>query len=132
MTARTQSRIFFIFTVFLLLHIFFLNINTAEWGDSYRILRASKFVRNYTYPDDEKRPPLYSVLLATYPSSIDPVLWGRILMLFVSIGCFGLFYLIVKKIFNQNDKALLISILLFAFNPVFMYWSIRLMADVFF
>ena len=86
-----KNKTVLVFLLFLLTHLLLLNVNTAEWGDSYRILRASEYIRNLNYPADEKRPPLFSVLLALRPGSVDQILWGRIFMLSVSIASFGVF-----------------------------------------
>jgi hypothetical protein len=123
-----------IFGVFLFLHLALINVNAAEWGDSYRILRASEYIRDFSYPEDEKRPPLYSAVLAVRPpltDNIDPVVWGRAVMLFVSLGSFYVFYKFAQLVFEQKEKTNL-ALILFALNPVFLYWSLRIMADVFF
>ena len=124
---------FIIFTGFFVLHLLLLNVNRVEWGDSYRILRASEYARDFSYPVDEKRPPLYSVFLALRPlTSLDPVLWGKISMLLVSLLCFYLFYKITCSLFKGKKELITFSLLLFAFNPVYFYWSLRIYADVFF
>ncbi|MBP7927956.1 glycosyltransferase family 39 protein [Patescibacteria group bacterium] len=120
-----------IFVLFLLLHIFLLNINAAEWGDSYRILRASEYIRAFSYPEDEKRQPLYSAALALYPNGADQVLSGRITMFLVSVVTFFVFYKLLLEL-RLSSRTTVVALLLFTVNPVFLYWSIRLMADVFF
>lgn len=123
---------FLVIIFYILLHLFLLNINTAEWGDSYRILRASEiFKSTFSYPIDEKRPPLYSILLSLRPSIIDPVIWGRIFMYGVSLVILY-FYLKFLDFFNKNNFFKLISVLFLLLNPVFLYWSLRIYADVFF
>lgn len=107
------------------------NINSAEWGDSYRILRASNYVRQLSYPNDEKRPPLFSALLAIRPANIDPVLWGRLFMLATSFGTLFVFYELSKNYLATKNQRLLALVLL-ALNPVYFYWSLRIYADVFF
>lgn len=104
------------------------NINAAEWGDSYRILRASNHIRQLSYPDDEKRPPLFSALLAVRPSDADAVVWGRFFMLGVSFASLFVFYLLSKKYLTTQKQRLLALIFLF-FNPVYLYWSLRIYAD---
>ncbi len=106
-----------------------LNVNSAEWGDSYRILRASNYVRQFSYPDDEKRPPLFSALLAVRPAGIDAVLWGRIFMLGISLLALFVFYLLCKRYLPTQSQRLLALAFLF-FNPVYLYWSMRIYADV--
>jgi len=106
-----------------------ININSAEWGDSYRILRASNFVKQFSYPSDEKRPPLFSILLAIRLNNVDAVLWGRIIMFDISILSLYVFYILSKKyLATQNQRALAVALL--ALNPVYLYWSLRIYADV--
>ncbi len=121
---------FLIFGLFLVFHLALFNINAVEWGDSYRILRASEYIREFKYPSDEKRPPLYSVVLALRPN-VDQVFWGRVVMLAISIINFVIFYKLCTLYFDKNSRALNLALLLFAFNPVYFYWSLRIYADVF-
>jgi len=129
----TSSKFFnlelFSFILFVVVHVALVNFNSAEWGDSYRILRASEFIRNGSYPSDEKRPPLFSAFLALRPVSVDAVIWGRVVMLIFSILSFFVFYKLVK-IYIKDEKYRFIALILFTFNPVYLYWSIRVMADV--
>lgn len=118
----------FIFAGFILLHVFLMNINAAEWGDSYRILRASEYVRRWTYPVDEKRPPLFSVVLAARPH-MDQVEWGRVVMFVFSLASFLLFEQLTR-LYVKEEKFRNFALLLFAFNPVLFYWSLRIYADV--
>lgn len=121
-----------IFLLFLFLHLVFFNINSAEWGDSYRILRASTYIQQGNYPEDEKRPPLYSALLATKPlESIDWVGWSRITMFVVSMVSFYVFLKLAKELL-QSQNARNLALLLFSLNNVVFYWSIRIYADIFF
>jgi len=105
------------------------NINSAEWGDSYRILRASNFIRQFSYPSDEKRPPLFSILLAIRPTNIDAVLWGRIFILAISFASMFVFYKLSQKLLSTKNQRMLALVFLFL-NPVYLYWSLRIYADV--
>lgn len=115
--------------ILILIRLLLLNVNSAEWGDSYRILRASNYVRQLSYPDDEKRPPLFSALLAIRPYNIDAVVWGRIFMLGISFTTLFTFWLLCKKSLPTQNQRLLALVFLFL-NPVYLYWSIRIYADV--
>jgi 4-amino-4-deoxy-L-arabinose transferase-like glycosyltransferase len=100
------------------------------------MLRAAEFIRNGTYPADEKRPPFFSLLLATNPN-IDQVLWGRLVVLGLSILSFLVFEQVCKELLTDADAKLAekrtnIALLLFTFNPVIFYWSLRIMSDVLF
>ncbi|MBN1162289.1 glycosyltransferase family 39 protein [Patescibacteria group bacterium] len=118
-----------IFFLFLVLHVFLFNINTAEWGDSYRILRAGEELRRGVYPEDEKRPPLMSYFLSLRPSLADPVYFGRALLLVFSVMSFAIFSGLAE-IYIKSDRYKNLALLLFSLNPVYLYWSIRIMADV--
>ncbi|MFA6982152.1 MAG: glycosyltransferase family 39 protein, partial [Patescibacteria group bacterium] len=117
-----------VFIVFVVLHLALININVAEWGDSYRILRAAEYIRRFTYPLDEKRPPLFSLILAIRPGFIDQILWGRILMFLVSIATFWFFKKLCRLLLDKKDVD--IALLFLTLNPIYFYWSIRIMADV--
>ncbi len=129
---KTKKSTTLIFVIFIFLHLLLLNINYAEWGDSYRILRGAEYLRNSSYPADEKRPPLYSAILATRPSSVDPILWGRVVMFLVSISTLLVFLKVSEEFLNHDRLKINIALLSLAFNPVFLYWSLRIYADVFF
>ena len=118
-----------LFLLFLILHLILLNINTAEWGDSYRILRASEYIRDFAYPMDEKRPPLFSLLLALRPGFVDQILWGRLFMFAVSILSFAVFYRLAN-LYIKEEKYRILALIIFVFNPVYLYWSLRIYADV--
>lgn len=127
-----NRHLFIPLAVFLCLHIWLFNINAAEWGDSYRILRAAKYIRTLSYPEDEKRLPGFPVITATWPEGVDPVFWGRLVMLVFSCGAFWLFLKYFRKasFYAGDKKTEVLAALLFALNPVFFYWSLRIMADV--
>jgi len=133
MNLSFKSKLIIFFVIYFLFRIAIFNINSAEWGDSYRILRATNFLENVSYPKDEKRPPLYSAFLTLIPNNMDPIYGGRVLMVFVSVVTVYLFFVLLNQInlrFTENQK--LISLFLFAFNPLFVYWSMRIYADTFF
>ncbi|NMB69988.1 glycosyltransferase family 39 protein [candidate division WWE3 bacterium] len=115
----------------ILSHIFLINFNAAEWGDSYRILRAAQLSRTGFYPIDEKRPPLFSLIIANYPEGMDPLMFGRVVMTVVSILSIVAFYFLAKR-FIKSQSYLTLALLLFWLNPVYLYWSLRIYADVLF
>ncbi len=122
----TSNKLFWIFVV---THLLLFNINYAEWGDSYRILRASEFIRQGEYPEDEKRQPLFSLLLALRPENVDQALWGRVEMFVFSLAAFLLFKKLLET-YSLEKGTKDLALLLFTFNPVLLYWSIRIMADL--
>ena len=120
---------FYAYLLFIVLHVALFSVNTAEWGDSYRILRASEYIRQGSYPSDEKRPPLFSALTAVRPNSVDPVVWGRVVVFIFSFLSLIVFDKLIQ-IYIKNEKYRFVSLILFILNPVYLYWSIRVMADV--
>ncbi|MFC1722069.1 ArnT family glycosyltransferase [Patescibacteria group bacterium] len=126
---KSNKPLLFTFLGFFTIHLLLLNINFAEWGDSYRILRASEHLREFTYPEDEKRPPLFSLLLALRPPSIDQVLWGRLEMLGISFITLIVFYKLLK-VMKFSEEFAIFALWLLILNPVHLYWSLRIMADV--
>lgn len=133
MNFSFKIKLILFFVFYFIFRLAILNINSAEWGDSYRILRATSFLENLSYPKDEKRPPLYSAFLVLVPNNSDPVLGGRILMVFVSMVTVYLFYLLLNSLnYQLSEKQKLLALILFSFNPLFVYWSMRIYADTFF
>jgi hypothetical protein len=127
--SKVFSPKFIILAFFIVLHVFLFNVNIAEWGDSYRILIAAEELRSGIYPEDEKRPPLLSAVLSVRPLSVNPVLWGRVTMLFLSVFSFLVFYELLS-LFIKEERYRTVGMLLFSLNPVYLYWSLRIMADV--
>jgi len=115
---------------FIIIHIIFLNINAAEWGDSYKILRSAQFLRHLSYPADEKRPPLFPFFLSFVPSSTNQIFFSRVEMLFFSIISFLLFYKLFQVLSKGRESAIKPALILFILNPVYLYWSLRVMSDI--
>lgn len=113
----------------LIVRTLLLNINSAEWGDSYRILRASNFIQHFSYPQDEKRPPLFSAILALRPAEIDAVFWGHLVMLVIWIAAVFIFYKLSRKILKEKASQILATVFL-VLSPVYLYWSLRIYADI--
>lgn len=126
---KVNFKIWF-FLAFLVIHVVFLNINAAEWGDSYKILRSAQFIRHFTYPADEKRPPLFPFVLSIIPNSADQIFWGRVELLFFSIASFFVFLNLFKILSKDRESALKPALILFILNPVYLYWSLRVMSDI--
>jgi hypothetical protein len=127
--SRISKPTFIYLLLFLFLHLTLFNVNVAEWGDSYRILRSSEYIRNGAYPDDEKRPPLLSALIATRPSFLDPIVYSRALVFAFSLGSLILVISLLRKNLT-SEKYVAFSVVLFLLNNAYLYWSLRIMADV--
>ena len=130
MNLDSKKFTYFVVVLFIFLHILLINVNAAEWGDSYRILRASEYIRDFSYPIDEKRPPLFSIVLAARPEGVEQVLWARVEMFVISTISFYVFYKLIDLLVPNNIKVKNLALLFFTLNPVYLYWSLRIMADV--
>ncbi len=125
----SQYKYLLFIVLYLVLRLFLLNINSAEWGDSYRILRATEYLSSYSYPDDEKRPPLFSMLLLLN-FGFDAITNSRIIMMVISGLILVSFYYLLKQVnLSLTSNQRFLTLVLFAVNPLFLYWSIRIYAD---
>ena len=129
----SRKLLIFLF-VFLVLRILLFNINISEWGDSYYIIKAAESLRsNFSYPAYEKRLPLLSALIALNPLPVEMVVWAKILQILLSAGIILLTFKLARRLFPDLDTFALYT-LSFAllFNPVFFYWSLRVVAGILF
>ena len=117
--------------LYVFLRILLFNVNKTEIGDSFNLITAAESINRGTYPVEEKRMPFYPLLLAGGISKVDPVFWGRFLSLILSLGILYLSTRIGEKLGIKNSFLILIPILI-AINPLFSYWSIRIMSDLLF
>jgi 4-amino-4-deoxy-L-arabinose transferase-like glycosyltransferase len=125
---KNSIAVFFI--IYFIFRISILNFNSAEWGDSYKILTATEYLKNWYYPQDEKRPPLFSIVLLLGDFFGGGVFGGRVVMLIISMLILFVFYrLLVLVLPKISNFQILIALLLFSFNPLFVYWSMRIYAD---
>jgi len=117
---------------FIVVKVIFFYLTPAEWGDSYRFLKAGEYLSHFSYPLDEKRLPFFPLLLSlAFFLRMDALLWGRLLVLALSVLCLLLTYKLGKTILrdsNSSFKAVLIT----AFSPVFFYWTGKVYAEVLF
>jgi len=126
--SKIQKKVF-VYALFIVLHLCLFNVNVAEWGDSYKILKSAEYIRRLTYPENEKRPPLMAAVVALRPQKVEAVFWGRVVVFVFSILAFSVFDKVVS-IYIKDEKYRLISLILFALNPVYLYWSLRIMTDI--
>ena len=87
-----------IILAFVVLKVVFFNLTPAQWGDSYRFLRAGVYLSRLSYPLDEKRLPLFPAFLApSFVLNIDPIVWGHVVVLIFSV----LSLVLVSKLAEQ-------------------------------
>ena len=133
MVINLKNKKFFIFLfLFLVVRVALFNFNVSEWGDSYSIVRAAESLRsNFSYPLDEKRLPLFSVLIALNPLPVEMIVWAKILQVLLTAGILLLTFRLAKRLFpNLSDDYCLMTIAYCLFSPIFLYWSIRVVGDV--
>lgn len=124
--------LFITLIIYLIVRVILLNTNYTEWGDTFRMIRAADYLSHGSWPWDEKRWPLYSVLLIPGIWLNAPVFWGRVLSVLISVGSIGMIYAYYLKFISKNKMYALFAALFAAVSSVFGYWSIRVMADPFF
>ena len=120
------------FGFFVAAKVVFFYLTPAEWGDSYRFIRAGEYLSRFSYPLDEKRLPFFPLILSVaFFIRVDPVWWGRFLVLILSILCLILTFKL-GVVFFKNPKAGFMGMLLTAFSPVFFYWTGKIYAEALF
>lgn len=130
-SAIKEYKFIFLFLLgYIAFRVLIINVNATEWGDSFRILRAAEYLLKFSYPLDEKRLPFFSAILAPGLLFMEPVLWGRIFAIGLSVSNLVLIALLTKIIFPKSKNwQVLLTLVFVAFNPIFFYWSLRIMAE---
>ena len=65
MKLNNQSITLILLILYALFRVLMFNVNKTEIGDSYNLITASDAIRDGTYTENEKRMPLYPILLAS-------------------------------------------------------------------
>jgi len=128
-----NKKLFIFFLFFLGLRVLLFDVNISEWGDSYHIVRAAKSLReDFSYPVDEKRLPLFSVLIASKSSAGgDDCLGQRFSKFVLTAGILFLTYRLARRLFPDLDNFALCTLhFALLFSPVFLYWSLRVVGGV--
>ncbi|MFH1565746.1 MAG: glycosyltransferase family 39 protein [bacterium] len=131
MEIKLKHLILFI-SFFVIVKIAFFYLTSAEWGDSYRFFKAGEYLSHFSYPLDEKRLPLFPFVLApAFFINVNPLLWGRLVVLVLSSLCLILTFKL-GKLLLKNEKVAFIGMIFTAFSPVFFYWTGKVYAEVLF
>ena len=74
-----KSHKFFIsfLVLYIIIRFILLNVNYTEWGDTFRMIRGADYLARFQWPWDEKRWPMYSLILLPGIIFNDPLLWER-------------------------------------------------------
>ncbi len=133
--SKLSRNFLLILAFYLLARILLINLNYTEWGDTFRMVRGSEFLANFDWPWDEKRWPFYSVVLIPGILFGQPILFGRVIGILISLLTLIYIYFFYKKLVTDidgsepDDTHAVFSTLLVASSSVFAYWSFRVMAD---
>jgi len=128
---KQNFRIFIIISLLLTVTIKLVNliqIDTIYYVDVYKyIFDALELAQNNNYLDYTSRGFPFIWLLSfliklLYPFIADPILISKILMLFINLGIFFFFYLIIKELFNEITA--FFTTLFLLFEPSFMEYSL--------
>jgi hypothetical protein len=127
-----NRKLIFFAAVFILLRILLFRVNISEWGDSYSIVSAAESLRSsFSYPVDEKRLPLFSLLIALNPLPVEMMIWAKILQVIFTAGILLLTCKLAQRLFpDLSDFGIWVLGFGLLLNPVFLYWSIRVVAGV--
>jgi len=122
-----------IILAFVVLKVVFFNLTPAQWGDSYRFLRAGVYLSRLSYPLDEKRLPLFPAFLApSFVLNIDPIVWGHVVVLIFSVLSLVLVSKLAEQIGLRNPTGPILAVAITAFSPVFFYWTSQIYAETLF
>ncbi len=125
-----RAHLFLLAAVFVALRLALFNINIAEWGDSYDFLRIAESITRGEYPPDAKRLPVFPLLIAVGIPFLDAVVWAKIVVLLASAGGLFLTCRLTRRLFpDLSANWLLAAGYLLLFSPIFLYWSIRVVAE---
>jgi len=105
----------------------FINYNFAEWGDSYHYIKAGEYITKFSYPKEEKRLPLYPLVISLGSLTPNPIVFARYINFIIFVLSILLTYDISYRVFKSQTASFL-TVLILAFNPLFFYWSLRIMA----
>lgn len=116
-------------SLFLRLAFFFQDHNI--WWDSAVYIGAGKYI--YSLGEiglwEPIRPVVWPIILGfVWKLNLDPLVFGRIIELTVSLGVVYLTYEITKKMFSRN-AAILASVFV-SFSPVFFFMGFRLYNEI--
>lgn len=103
-------------------------LNPTEVGDSYRFLNAGEYISRLSYPNFEKRLPLFPFILSFGVRFIDPIIWGRFVAQAISFGVLIFTYKIGSTLLKSKNKAFL-AVVLTAFSPLFFYGTSRVLSE---
>ncbi len=127
-----KSKIVYLIIIsFLLLKIFHLLSQRGILWDSAVYLGMGKYIFSLGKVGfwEPARPLILPLFLGFFwRSGLNAIVFGRILIVFFSVGCLYLTYLIGRKVFNE--KVGVIATFLLAFSPSFLLYSSSVLTGI--
>lgn len=123
MNLKKNKEVFLILLTFFIIKLVFFKRHLIWWDESVYI-GMSKYIYSlgsYGLWEDI-RPLLWPIMI------FGSTVFARILVLVLSLACIYLTYLIAKRLFNKNTA--LIATMMLAFNPVFFFYSGKILAGI--
>lgn len=105
--------------------------NNIVWWDSAAYIEMGKYIFSVGSIGlwEDSRPLVLSFILGGFwKLGINPVIAGKILMTFFSLGTIWLTYIIARKIFNENIAVM--ASLMLSFSQTFFFYDIQILTGI--
>ena len=120
-----------IILVFVFSFYYYFNPNADLWWDSSVYTGMGKYIYSFGESGlyEASRPLVWPLILGLFwKFGMDPVFFGKILVLFFGIGIITLTYLIACELFGK--KAALLASFLLAFSPTFFLFNSIMFSEI--
>lgn len=123
-----ENRLFFLILASGIFYTSLIPITSLEW-DSYSYLLNTRFFSGNGKYIEWSRPPLFSLFIAIMNTIFgESLILIRLFSVSLSLLAIYLTYLLGKNLFNDNIGFL--SALFLSTNPIFIFWSSKIYADI--
>lgn len=122
--------IFLILLLSLIIRLFYFK-NHQIWWDSAVYIEMGKYLFSFGKVGlwEASRPLVWPIILGfLWKLKLDPIFFGKILLLLFSLGTIWFTYLISKKVFNE--KIALLSSLILTLSPTFFFFNSILLTAI--
>jgi len=124
MLVRKHKVFLFIFLLFFILKIVSLFINHDIWWDSSVYLGMGKYI--YSFGEvglwESSRPLIWPLILGLFwKAGLDSILFGKLLVVFFSLGILILTYIIAHELFNK--KIAIVAALFLSLSSTFFLFN---------
>ena len=128
---KYKKPIFYILLITLITRLLFFFDYHEIWWDSAVYIGMGKYLFSFAQQGlwEPIRPILWPIILGfIWKIKLDPVFFGRLLTLIISLAIIYLTYSVTNKIYNK-DTAIISSILI-AFSSVFFFFDFRIYTEI--